>query len=172
MVTGSVEAKQMTAFLEDAQKRITDGKELESFFKKWWTKLILDIVKDNPLDTGKSRGGWLPRSAVSRLKGLAGVRVGGKRSEVSAGRKLGRFKMRIRRTKKPFMEQWNGVPYVPLLELGSSRQAPAGMIRKNIRKHVKKLVLGSVKATEKTLQLSNSWARARHRLKQGGKSRG
>lgn len=90
--------------------------------------LFSSIVKDTPVDTGRARGNWqatlgAPAASSSlrrdKRKGPPGPEVS---QEILANLPgLG---------KKGFLT--NNLPYSMMLEMGSSQQAPAGMVRKNM----------------------------------------
>lgn len=98
------------------QKRVRDAVTL---------KLFGAVIRDTPVDTGRARGAWVTNveddsetreeefaSASSAVEGCRQVLVGASPSD------------------SIFIT--NNVPYVAKLEYGSSKQAPAGMMRKNV----------------------------------------
>jgi len=105
--------------------------------------LVTRIISKNPVKTGRSRAGWYPsaRALGAPVSGSGGE---GSYDETASGA-----------LKKVVLT--NEVPYTILLEMGSSVQAPLGMVRVSmaeIRSTIPKRVL------KKTLEL---WERSRFR---------
>lgn len=104
------------------------GKKLEEKGEKLVRALALEltkrVVQRTPVDTGRARGNWHAaigtyyRGANWELKDRSGAMTISQAAGVSAQIKLG--------------QRWyltNGLPYILSLEMASSHQAPAGMVR-------------------------------------------
>ena len=110
-------------------KRIKkNGDEGAINFLKELSFLFLQLViPRTPMDTGRARAGWYP--ALNKLGG-SGV-----------GQGEGDIKTQFKGTNK-YIEIFNRVEYIVLLEYGRSKQAPKGMARvslQEIKRIVKKL---------------------------------
>jgi hypothetical protein len=87
-------------------------------------ELFASVVRDTPVDTGRARGNWqtsvenAPAVEVERLDKSGGSAIAEIVSTTPA--KVG---------SKTLLT--NNLPYIRSLEEGSSKQAPAGMVRKN-----------------------------------------
>ncbi|MFZ3193688.1 MAG: hypothetical protein WA154_10860 [Moraxellaceae bacterium] len=100
---------------ETAADRIVRGLTIE---------LFAGVVRDTPVDTGRARGNWsttvgqVPAGARERLDQSGGAAI----AEVVAEtpEKVGN---------KVYLT--NNLPYIMPLEEGYSKQAPAGMVRRN-----------------------------------------
>lgn len=87
--------------------------------------LFTSIIKDTPVDTGRARGEWqaTTETPASGENGREDTSGAGSISEVIS--------------KTPLIAGGetlltNNLPYIEDLEYGSSKQAPAGMVRKNL----------------------------------------
>ena len=176
IVDWSLEEGEFGRFVEEATKEL-QGEEMAKGYRAMAGKFVEGVIPATPVDSGQARGGWLP--ALSKLRGKGGPRltsgvVGGTRAGVAAGRKLGKYveKGMRRRTPKPVIEIFNGVRHIVFLELGSSLQAPSGMIRLTLRKLTKTFTKESERSTEAALRLANMKARAGISLRQGLGRRG
>lgn len=107
---------QLTAFVSGAEKKV------ERTVRAVKLELFRSVILDTPVDTGRARGNWqatLDSPATEETENesmsvaLAGVAANlGKVNDVS------------------FLA--NNLPYIEELEDGSSKQAPAGMVRRNM----------------------------------------
>lgn len=114
---------------------------LEGFIEKLTRKLVLDIVANlvaapseggTPVDTGWARANWLPRVGQP-ANATAGSRSSVSSSQQSAGvAHVARWRLQSR---LPIFIT-NNVPYIGLLNRGSSRQAPRGFVQAAIRKAI------------------------------------
>lgn len=105
-----------TKRIEDAHNKIARAATLDYFS---------GTIKDTPVDTGRARGNW--QTSV-------GTPVSG---EIDRDDKGGTAAIAEVEAKTPagagqetFMA--NNLPYIDSLENGSSQQAPAGMVRRNL----------------------------------------
>ena len=107
---------QLNAFVSGTEKKI------ERTVRAVKLELFRSVILDTPVDTGRARGNWqatLNSPATEEIENesmsvaLAGVAANlGKVNDVS------------------FLA--NNLPYIEELEDGSSKQAPAGMVRRNM----------------------------------------
>lgn len=107
---------QLTAFVSGTEKKV------ERTIRAVKLELFRSVILDTPVDTGRARGNWqatLDSPATEETENesmsvaLAGVAANlGKVNDVS------------------FLA--NNLPYIEELEDGSSKQAPAGMVRRNM----------------------------------------
>lgn len=107
---------QLTAFVSGTEKKV------ERTVRAVKLELFRSVILDTPVDTGRARGNWqatLDSPATEEIENesmsvaLAGVAANlGKINDVS------------------FLA--NNLPYIEELEDGSSKQAPAGMVRRNM----------------------------------------
>lgn len=107
---------QLNAFVSGTEKK------LERTVRAVKLELFRSVILDTPVDTGRARGNWqatIGSPATNEIENesmsvaLAGVAANlGKINDVS------------------FLA--NNLPYIEELEDGSSKQAPAGMVRRNM----------------------------------------
>lgn len=107
---------QLNAFVSGTEKKV------ERTVRAVKLELFRSVILDTPVDTGRARGNWqatLDNPATEEIENesmsvaLAGVAANlGKVNDVS------------------FLA--NNLPYIEELEDGSSKQAPAGMVRRNM----------------------------------------
>ena len=137
---------------------------------------IRRVIEKTPVDFGRARAGWTsfavslgrsPRIAAGSGKGRApGVTTSGKGLRLSAseeqaqGLKEGSFRQNLKGSSQ-FIELINGVPYIVHLEFGSSRQAPAGMMRVTF----KEMQAADVMTKQMSRDLQASWIRVNRKLK-------
>ncbi len=106
------------------------------------TKITLDVtanlVEGTPVDVGWARANWIPSIGVPFSANLSGmtptpldVAAANQERGVATARVLG-YKLGLG---KVFVT--NNVPYVPRLNDGSSKQAPAGFVQRAIAKAIK-----------------------------------
>lgn len=130
----------MGAF-EDAQVRAV-VEAIDQFTERAVTRLALNItanlVEDTPRDTGWAAANWVPAIGVSRdtTEGTEPTpqEVAARASEQAAAT-TALFSYRLPRG-AIFIN--NNVPYIPRLNDGYSRQAPAGYVQNAIRRGVNK----------------------------------
>lgn len=115
-------------------------------------KALSNIVKKWPVNRKKTLGGRSREAWVVSLKKLSGKGLNVPRlnyantvgKEVRAGKKFGKLRKRLKRTKKPWITVENRVPYAIHLEYGHSRQMPHGVVRKEIRKGMRRQVIKKI----------------------------
>lgn len=100
-------------------------------------ELFSGIIRATPVDTGRARGGW--------QTGVGSAPTGdNKRLDKTAAEPLAE----VERNTPPGAGQVtylaNNVPYIMNLEQGTSRQAPEGMVRKNMDR-VQKMVDAAIR---------------------------
>lgn len=118
---------------------------LEGLVERVIRKLVLDIVANlvrapgdggTPVDTGWARANWIPRIGAP-LESPAGSRAAAEKgllpseqqqgiAAVATGYRLSRGAVYIT----------NNVPYIVRLDQGSSKQAPAGFVRRAVAKAI------------------------------------
>lgn len=120
-------------------------RNLKGVTEKVITKLGLDItanlIETTPVDTGWARANWVPSvgapaldgSGVSKagrglISGASSSQMAAQASLATSGYKLSQGRLFIS----------NGVPYIELLNSGSSKQAPRGFVQRAIQKAVTK----------------------------------
>lgn len=116
----------MSKFTADLSKFARKAQvTLDQAFRAVIIELFSSVITDTPVDTGRARGNWLvsvntfPTTAVERLDPSGAVSSGAVRAE--------QYNIKD----KVFLT--NNLPYIHRLEYdGYSRQAPDGMVRKNM----------------------------------------
>ena len=100
------------------------GEQIEQARRKTVLDLFSAVIKDTPVKTGRAKGNW--QTSVGTVKAAVLDRTGESAAQDELLAALG---------------QWhddetiyiaNGLPYIERLEDGSSKQAPAGMVRRNV----------------------------------------
>ena len=116
-------------FFKSFQKKTKEISEDETAaFLKHISILFLQLViPKTPVDTGRARAGWYPAAKELGAGTFADVGEGSLKTSLKG--------------KKKFIEIFNRVEYIVLLEYGRSKQAPNGMARVSLDE-VKKLVRG------------------------------
>ena len=93
------------------------------------------IIKDTPADTGRARGNW--QASVGR--GATGeVSVDSVRS--GEARAIADVDQTVSVAVGDLYYLTNNLPYIERLEYGWSKQAPSGMVRKNVQQFNRLLV--------------------------------
>lgn len=100
-------------------------KQMDAIIRKTALELTSNIILDTPVDTGRARGAWLvsiDRENISKtdIQDKSGITTISK-AESSLNNPIGRF-----------IYIQNNLDYIVGLEYGKSKQAPNGMVRKNI----------------------------------------
>lgn len=116
------------------------ARDLRQFTERTVKRLALNInaelVKRTPIDTGWARANWVPNI------GAPVTRTAGTREQAEAGRldlgprESGLAAIATTYTLGPEIHQTNNVPYIQLLNAGSSKQAPAGFVQAAILRAV------------------------------------
>lgn len=113
--------QQVKAF---AQK---DVKHLESLRKAVILELFSSVVTDTPVDTGRARGNWIYTLAVPDTASTT-------RNTDASGQQVMDSIRRLASGKDGRYHFTNNLSYIKGLEEGASRQAPQGMMRKNLNR--------------------------------------
>lgn len=116
--------------------------QLRLFYSKLALDMLRGVVMRTPVDTGRARGNWqvsLDQPVDGELEGVdqSGSRTieNGAKVIQGAGQQrnaAGQFLSSV--DPSAFRVIWisNNVAYIQLLESGSSKQAPSGMVRRTI----------------------------------------
>lgn len=101
-------------------------KKTEQVIKKVFIDLSTDIIKDTPVATGRAKNNWFPDvNKFSSEKTIINDKTG-RISTVRITSSANSYKLGDTLTFS------NNLPYTVDLEYGKSKQAPSGMVRKNI----------------------------------------
>lgn len=101
------------------------------------------IIKDTPADTGRARGNW--QASIGR--GATGeVSVDSVRS--GEAKAIADVDQTVRVAVGDLYYLTNNLPYIERLEFGYSKQAPSGMVRKNMQ-NFNRLFVKNLKAASK-----------------------
>lgn len=117
------------------------GQDLNRTLERVVRKVTLDItanlIRTTPVDTGWARANWIPR--IGRPVGRpAGTREAVNTAEQAAGQaSIASYRLQNGTT-----HVTNNVPYINRLNMGHSRQAPAGFVQGAIRKAVEEDLRG------------------------------
>lgn len=98
------------------------------------------IIKDTPADTGRARGNWqasIGRGATGEVS-VESVRSG----EAKA---IAEVNQTVTAAVGDLYYLTNNLPYIERLEFGWSKQAPGGMVRKNMQ-NFNRLLVKNIKA--------------------------
>ena len=88
--------------------------------------LFSAVIKDSPVDTGRFRGNW----QTSTSSPATGVTINVSPSGSSAISAMTSLVQSLNDGRVTFLT--NNLPYAERLEYGYSKQAPGGMVRKNV----------------------------------------
>lgn len=111
-----------------AQDKITRAATLE---------LFSGVIRATPVDTGRARGGW--------QTGVGSAPEGdNKRLDKSAAKSIAEVEQNTPAGAGQVTYLANNVPYIMNLEQGTSKQAPEGMVRKNVDR-VQKMVDAAIR---------------------------
>ena len=124
---------------------------LNRFVEQIIKKLVLDIVANlqaapseggTPVDTGWARANWVPHIGSS-LDTTAGTRVEAEAGQLSGASAAGvaQVATEYKLARGP-VHISNNVPYILKLDAGSSKQAPAGFVRRGIIKAIRVDLVG------------------------------
>ena len=86
------------------------------------------IIKDTPADTGRARGNWQASISRGATKEIA---VNNQRS--GEAKAIAEVDQTVSVAVGDLYYLTNNVPYIERLEFGWSKQAPSGMVRKNLQ---------------------------------------
>ncbi len=118
--------------------------DLDAFTTKFIKRLALNInaelIKATPVDTGWARANWVPNIG-SPFEGTAGTRADAEAGGVdTAAQQAGLAEIATTYKTGPTVHQTNNVPYIELLNAGSSKQAPSAFVQSSIFKAVRQTV--------------------------------
>ncbi len=121
---------------------------LDDFTERLVTKLTLDVtanlIETTPVDTGWARANWVPNLSRPFVEDLGSVTpsaqaAAGKRAQQQAA--IGQFAAGGYRLEAGPVYVSNNVPYISILNDGSSAQAPSGFVQRAISKAVTRDIL-------------------------------
>jgi hypothetical protein len=101
------------------------------------------IIKDTPADTGRARGNW--QASVGRGATGEGFRSISRSGEAIA---IADVDQTVSVAVGDLYYLTNNLPYIERLEYGWSKQAPGGMVRKNMQ-NFNRLLVKNLKAASK-----------------------
>ena len=119
-----VETKKLVKALHKVRKKF--NVETGKLLRMTTFDLLGRVIKKTPVQFGRARGGWLPYAVA---KGMAVSAAGEKAAQ---GMNEGSFTEKLTGTFK-YIDIVNSVPYIIMLEFGTSKQAPEGMVRVSMR---------------------------------------
>ena len=100
-------------------------------------ELFSGVIRATPVDTGRARGGW--------QTGVGSAPEGdNKRLDKSAAKSIAEVEQNTPAGAGQVTYMANNVPYIMNLEQGTSKQAPEGMVRKNMDR-VQKMVDAAIR---------------------------
>lgn len=122
-------------------------RDLRQFTERTVKRLALNINRElivrTPIDTGWARANWVPNIGTPVLE-TAGTREQAESGRIDLGpRESGLAAIATSYTLGPEIHQTNNVPYIQLLNAGSSKQAPAGFVQAAILRAVEQTVRNS-----------------------------
>lgn len=110
------------------------GIEVSTVVKKLSFDIFADVVSGTPVDTGRAMNNWVinvgsPKREVTDQ--------GGDEGSIRADKRAEAFNIRV----GPFSTVWisNSLPYIVVLEEGSSKQAPRGWVAAAIQNNIAQL---------------------------------
>lgn len=109
-------AQQLDAFVRVAPE------DVERTVRAIKLELFRSVIMDTPVDTGRARGNW---------QATVGAPAGGTLDSATATDSLASVQANLGKLSDV---SWltNNLPYIARLEEGYSKQAPAGMVRRNM----------------------------------------
>lgn len=111
---------------------------LQTVIKRTALSLFTNIVRRTPVDTGIARASWV--IGVNAYASPANLAEGGKLSESEATAKsMDRAKALNVSSPYSLVIISNYMPYIGMLEKGSSTQAPNGMVRLSIEEEFQRM---------------------------------
>ena len=117
----------MSKFTLDIQAYVAKAKKNpEAVMRSVSLKLFSAIIKSSPVNTGRFRGNWQTTGATPATGLIAGVDVTGAKAVNSAATYI---------TNSPNWNEFtltNNLPYAQRLEYGWSKQAPLGIVGRNV----------------------------------------
>ena len=121
--------------------------DLDAFTTKFIKRLALNInaelIERTPIDTGWARVNWVPNIG-GPFEGTAGTRADAEAGSLdTSAQQAGLAEVATAYKTGPTIYQTNNVPYIELLNGGSSKQAPAGFVQAAILTAVRQTVSNS-----------------------------
>ncbi len=109
----------------------------EDLIKQLVIETTAEVVKATPVDTGWARANWIPSIGES-FESTSGSKqaVTSSRQEAGVADVLANYSL-----KRGNLFITNNVPYITMLNEGSSAQAPSGFVQQSIARAVKSVVL-------------------------------
>lgn len=99
---------------------------------------LVEVIRLNPVDTARSRAAWV--NALEQLGGVAPAGWQGPHpTQEHAGRSRGQSAQQ-NDDDQTTVSASNGVDYVPLLEYGTRRTSPIGMVRRALQAARQRLI--------------------------------
>ena len=130
-----------------------------TFLRNMAFRFLEGVIPKTPVDSGRARGGWASYLIANGQPITGGPDMAAFAEGVSQGRFLEDFT-----GSEQSIAIINGVRYIVLLEFGSSRQAPSGMVRVTFREiQARNLTNELSDQLMKTVEQANRTARARRR---------
>jgi hypothetical protein len=163
-IRGDVNTEVFDTFLQEFSKDM-DREAKGNFLRATALEFIKTVVPLTPVDFGQARAGW----AAASYRLSAGLRFSGQKA--AEGRRQGTYTERINKGDRQFIEIGNGVEHIEYLEMGSSQQAPSGMVRLSLRKIVAKARGEAHRSVEAAIRAANIKARRAIGLRQGKSKR-
>ena len=111
-------ASDLGRFAKKADKQIDQAR------RKTVLDLFSSVIKDTPVKTGRAKGNW--QTSVGTVKAAVLDRTGESAAQAELIAALGQW------SDDETIYMSNGLAYIERLEDGSSKQAPAGMVRRNV----------------------------------------
>ncbi|MCO1337103.1 hypothetical protein MO867_22525, partial [Microbulbifer sp. OS29] len=98
--------------------------EADRLYRATNIELFNSVIRDTPVDTGRARGNW--QTTTGDLAQSSSLRLdrSGAEAQAEVIQKVGGL------DKVNYLT--NNLPYIQPLEYGHSKQAPAGMVRRNV----------------------------------------
>jgi len=109
----------------------------EKVVKKITLDMTANLQQATPVDTGWARANWVPAIGLPYTANLQNVQASASAASAARARQqggiaaVGGYSLRMG---KVFIS--NNVPYIMILNDGSSNQAPAGFVQRAVRKAV------------------------------------
>lgn len=116
------------SFSSDVAKFSSDApKRVEKVRRGIILRLFNSVIRDTPVDTGMLRGNWQTSTGAPKDTPIDKIDKGGLDTIKSAESSLGEGE-----TKSVSVFFVNRLPYAGNIEYGGSKQAPQGMVRRNV----------------------------------------
>lgn len=156
------ETEQFRAWTEAATEHLTKEGSRD-FLRVVAFDFLRRVIQKTPVRTGRARAGW-----HSYLLANGRPTSGGDPVAVAEGRRASAYREDFTGSEQ-FIILVNAVRYIVLLEFGSSRQAPAGMMRLTFREiQARTLTRAMTDQLSRTVRQANRTARAKVRRRLPG----